>query len=70
MFNDICVAIESLRRNHGISKILYVDIDVHHGDGVFYSYEDDPELFIFDIHENGRYIYPVRATNPRRERKG
>jgi acetoin utilization protein AcuC len=57
VFNDIGVSIELLRR-HGLRRILYVDIDVHHGDGVFYSYESDPELFIFDIHEDGRYLYP------------
>ncbi|HYB07964.1 MAG TPA: acetoin utilization protein AcuC [Nitrososphaerales archaeon] len=58
VFNDIGVAIELLRTRHNVHKILYVDIDVHHGDGVFYSYESDPELFIFDIHEDGRFIYP------------
>lgn len=58
VFNDVGVAIEVLRKRHGLERILYVDIDVHHGDGVYYSYEDDPNLFIFDIHEDGRYIYP------------
>jgi acetoin utilization protein AcuC len=58
VFNDIGVAIEVLRKKHGLKRILYVDIDVHHGDGVYYSYEDDPDLFIFDIHEDGRYIFP------------
>ncbi len=58
IFNDIGIAIELLRTEHKIRRILYVDIDVHHGDGVFYSYESDPELFIFDIHEDGRYLYP------------
>ncbi len=58
VFNDVGVAIEILRKNYGVRRILYVDIDVHHGDGVFYSYESDPELFIFDLHEDGRYLYP------------
>ncbi len=58
VFNDIGVAIELLRKRRNVQRILYVDIDVHHGDGVFYSYEADPELFIFDIHEDGRYLYP------------
>ncbi len=57
VFNDVGVAIRILRRR-GLRRILYVDIDVHHGDGVFYSFEDDPDVFIFDIHEDGRYIYP------------
>jgi acetoin utilization protein AcuC len=58
VFNDIGVAVELLRSAYGVRRILYVDIDVHHGDGVYYSYESDPELFIFDIHEDGRYLYP------------
>ncbi len=58
VFNDIGVAVEVLRSRYGIKRILYVDIDVHHGDGVYYPFESDPDLFIFDIHEDGRYLYP------------
>jgi len=58
VFNDIGVVIETLRRQYGVRRIAYVDIDVHHGDGVFYSYEDDPDLIIADIHEDGQYLYP------------
>jgi acetoin utilization protein AcuC len=58
VFNDVGVAIEVLRNKHELERIVYVDIDVHHGNGVYYSYEDDPNLFIFDIHEDGSYIYP------------
>lgn len=58
VFNDIGVVIETLRRQYGIRRIAYVDIDVHHGDGIFYSYEDDPDLIIADIHEDGQYLYP------------
>ena len=56
--NDCGVAIETLRQVHEVRRIAYVDIDAHHGDGVFYAYEDDPELFIADLHEDGRYLYP------------
>ena len=58
VFNDIGVAIETLRAVHGIRRIAYVDIDAHHGDGVFYAYEDDPDLIFADLHEDGRYLYP------------
>ncbi|MBI2313663.1 MAG: acetoin utilization protein AcuC [Betaproteobacteria bacterium] len=58
VFNDIAVVIEALRNDYGISRVAYVDIDVHHGDGVFYSYEDDPELAFVDLHEDGNYLYP------------
>lgn len=58
VFNDIGVSVELLRKEYNIRRILYVDIDAHHGDGVYYSYESDPDLFIFDIHEDGRHLYP------------
>ena len=58
VFNDCGVAIEYLRNRHGIGRIAYVDIDAHHADGVFYSFEDDPQLFVVDFHEDGRYLYP------------
>jgi acetoin utilization protein AcuC len=58
VFNDIGVAIELLRRRYELKRIAYVDIDAHHGDGVFYAFEDDPELIFGDIHEDGRYLYP------------
>jgi len=58
VFNDCGVAIEYLRTQHNIHRIAYVDIDAHHGDGVFYSFEDDPELIFVDLHEDGQFLYP------------
>jgi acetoin utilization protein AcuC len=58
VFNDCGVAIEVLRKLHGVRRIGYVDIDAHHGDGVLYGFQDDPDLFIADIHEDGRFLYP------------
>ena len=58
VFNDLGVAIETLRAKYGIRRVAYVDIDAHHGDGVFYAFEDDPDLIFADIHEDGRYLYP------------
>lgn len=57
-FNDIGVLVETLRRKYNIRRIAYVDIDAHHGDGVFYSFESDPDLIFADIHEDGRFLYP------------
>ncbi|MCM8831711.1 MAG: acetoin utilization protein AcuC [Candidatus Omnitrophica bacterium] len=56
VFNDICVGINYLRKKYGIKKILYFDIDAHHGDGVYYSYEEDPYVYIVDFHQVG--IFP------------
>jgi acetoin utilization protein AcuC len=58
VFNDCGVAVEMLRRNHGLKRIAYVDIDAHHGDGVYDGFESDPGLIFADIHEDGRYLYP------------
>ncbi len=58
VFNDCGVAIEILRRKYGMRRIAYVDIDAHHGDGVFYAFEADPELLFADLHEDGRYLFP------------
>lgn len=58
VFNDCGVAVEILRSRYGVRRIAYVDIDAHHGDGVFYGFEDDPDLAFADIHEDGEHLYP------------
>ncbi|MGQ0428508.1 MAG: acetoin utilization protein AcuC [Gammaproteobacteria bacterium] len=58
VFNDIGVVVEHLKRAHGLVRIAYVDIDAHHGDGVFYAFEEDPALVFADLHEDGRFLYP------------
>jgi acetoin utilization protein AcuC len=61
VFNDCGVAIELLKRT-GLKRIAYVDIDAHHGDGVFYAFEEDPAVIFADLHEDGRYLYPGTGT--------
>ena len=58
VFNDCGVAVEYLRKKYGIRRTAYIDIDAHHGDGVFYGFVDDPDLIFADIHEDGRHLYP------------
>lgn len=58
VFNDIGIAIIYARRRYNLKKILYVDIDAHHGDGVYYEFERDPDVIIADIHEDGSFLYP------------
>ncbi|MFL6318147.1 MAG: acetoin utilization protein AcuC [Nitrososphaeraceae archaeon] len=58
VFNDIGIAIMEARKKYGIKRIAYVDIDAHHGDGVFYEFEEDPLMFFCDIHEDGKFLYP------------
>lgn len=58
IFNDAGVAIEVLRRELGVARVAYVDIDAHHGDGVFYGFEADKDVCFADIHQDGRTLYP------------
>ncbi len=58
VFNDCGVVIEHLRKQHRLKRIAYVDIDAHHGDGLFYSFEDDADIIIVDSHQDGRTLYP------------
>ena len=58
VFNDCGIAIEYLRTKYNIKRIAYVDIDAHHGDGVFYSFEEDTDLCFVDFHQDGATLYP------------
>ncbi len=56
--NDCGIAIETLLQKYHLQRVAYVDIDAHHGDGVFYSFEQDPRLIFADMHEDGQFLYP------------
>jgi acetoin utilization protein AcuC len=53
-FNDPVFAILALLRK-GIGRILYVDLDAHHGDGVQDAFAADPRVWTVSIHERGRW---------------
>jgi acetoin utilization protein AcuC len=58
---------------HGYKRILYVDIDAHHGNGVQDAFYDTDEVLFLSIHQNGETIYPryrVRDRDRRREGEG
>ena len=56
VFNDCAVACAILRDK--FDRVAYVDIDLHHGDGVQWIFYDDPTVMTCSIHEDGRYLYP------------
>jgi acetoin utilization protein AcuC len=58
IFNDVAIACRFLQHHHGLERILYLDIDVHHGDGVQEIFYDDPGVLTLSIHETGRTLYP------------
>ncbi|MGI9290242.1 MAG: acetoin utilization protein AcuC [Gammaproteobacteria bacterium] len=58
VFNDCGIAAEMLRQKYGLNRVAYIDIDAHHGDGMYYAFESDPYLYIADTHEDGRALYP------------
>ncbi|WP_159350074.1 acetoin utilization protein AcuC [Roseomonas harenae] len=47
----------------GLTNILYVDIDAHHGDGVEYAFRDDPRVFTLSVHEAGRWPFTGRIED-------
>ena len=65
VFNDIGVVIETLRLNYGVKRVGYIDIDVHHGDGLYYPFESDQDMIFADIHEDGSYLPPTKRGRVR-----
>ncbi len=57
VYNDIAVGIQWLLDN-GAERVAYVDVDVHHGDGVESIFWDDPRVLTVSIHETGRALFP------------
>ena len=57
IYNDIAAGIRYLL-DQGVERIAYVDIDVHHGDGVEALFVDDPRVLTASIHESGRTLFP------------
>ncbi len=54
--NDAVLAILRLREQ-GL-RVLYVDIDAHHGDGVQHAFYGDPTVLTISTHERGDYLFP------------
>lgn len=57
VFNDVVLGINTLLAA-GAGKIAYVDIDVHHGDGVQAAYYDDPRVLTISLHQDPRTLFP------------
>ena len=57
IYNDVGVAIQWLL-DQGAERVAYVDVDVHHGDGVQELFHDDPRVLTVSVHESGRTLFP------------
>jgi len=56
VYNDLAIAIRALTR-HGL-WVAYIDVDVHHGDGVQQILYDDGRVLTISLHESGRFLFP------------
>ena len=57
VYNDAAVAIAHVLRSTE-AKVLYIDFDAHHGDGVQRAFYDEPRVMTISLHETGRYLFP------------
>jgi acetoin utilization protein AcuC len=57
IYNDVAVGIRWLLDN-GAQRVAYVDVDVHHGDGVEAIFYDDPRVLTVSLHESGQFLFP------------
>jgi acetoin utilization protein AcuC len=57
VYDDPAVAIAWLLQA-GASRVAYVDVDVHHGDGVQAAFYGDPRVLTVSLHETGAYLFP------------
>jgi acetoin utilization protein AcuC len=57
IYNDPAVAIRWLLDN-GCDRVAYVDVDVHHGDGVQAAFYEDPRVLTISLHESGYFLFP------------
>jgi acetoin utilization deacetylase AcuC-like enzyme len=57
IYNDAAIAIAAALRERE-ARVLYLDFDAHHGDGVQAAFYDEPRVVTFSIHETGRHLFP------------
>lgn len=57
VYNDAAIACQYLRVKYN-QRVLYIDTDAHHGDGVQFTFYDMNDVMTYSIHETGRYLFP------------
>ncbi|MDQ7040140.1 MAG: acetoin utilization protein AcuC [Rhodothermus sp.] len=56
IYNDLALAIQAL--NEAGLRVAYIDLDVHHADGVQAIYYQDDTVLTISLHESGQYLFP------------
>jgi acetoin utilization protein AcuC len=57
VYNDPAVA-AAVAMQEADARVLYVDFDCHHGDGVQWLFYDEPRVLTLSFHESGRFLFP------------
>lgn len=57
VYNDLAVAIAALLEE-GATRVAYIDLDAHHGDGVEEAFWDEPRVLTVSVHESGSTLFP------------
>ncbi|HEX3778183.1 MAG TPA: acetoin utilization protein AcuC [Pseudonocardiaceae bacterium] len=57
VYNDCAIAIARLL-DRGVERVAYIDVDVHHGDGVQAAFYDDPRVLTISVHQDPRTLWP------------
>ncbi|MEK6632660.1 MAG: histone deacetylase, partial [Nitrospirota bacterium] len=55
LLNNVAIAARYAQKRHGLSRVLIVDWDVHHGNGTQHCFEDDPSVLFFSTHQFPHY---------------
>src|SRR5437016_4901416 len=55
LFNNVAIAARYVQKKHGLTRVLIVDWDVHHGNGTQHSFENDPAVLFFSTHQYPHY---------------
>ncbi|THJ11017.1 MAG: histone deacetylase [Nitrospira sp. CG24C] len=55
LFNNVAIAARYVQKKYGLTRVLIVDWDVHHGNGTQHSFEDDPSVLFFSTHQFPHY---------------
>jgi acetoin utilization protein AcuC len=58
VYNDPAIAIAKLLQLQPDWRVMYIDVDVHHGDGVQWIFYEDPRVCTVSLHQSGDYLYP------------